>query len=52
MVYTWIGDVRPLLQGSCYTKYWRQLPEHRLQVFPHRLGASGEVDYQGLSADS
>ena len=29
MVYTWIGDVRPLLQGSCYTKYWRQLPDHR-----------------------
>ena len=29
MVYTWIGDVRPLLQGSCYTKYWQQLPDHR-----------------------
>lgn len=29
MVYTWIGDVRPLLQKACYIKYWRQVPDHR-----------------------
>lgn len=29
MVLTWIGDVRPLLQGSCYLRYWRQLPASR-----------------------
>lgn len=29
MVITWIGDVRPLLQESCYRKYWRQVPDFR-----------------------
>ena len=29
MVLTWIGDVRPLLQESCYLRYWRQLPAFR-----------------------
>lgn len=29
MILTWIGDVRPLLQESCYQKYWRQIPDFR-----------------------
>lgn len=29
MILTWIGDVRPLLEESCYQKYWRQLPHFR-----------------------
>lgn len=29
MILTWIGDVRPLLQESCYRKYWRQIPDFR-----------------------
>lgn len=29
MVFTWIGDVGPLLDDACYQKYWRQLPDFR-----------------------
>lgn len=29
MILTWIGDVRPLLEGSCYRTYWRQVPAFR-----------------------
>lgn len=29
MVLTWIGDVRPLLEESCYRKYWKQVPDFR-----------------------
>lgn len=29
MVLTWIGDVEPLLEESCYRKYWRRLPDFR-----------------------
>ena len=29
MVLTWIGDVSPLLERSCYMTYWRQVPAFR-----------------------
>lgn len=29
MVMTWVGDVRPLLDGSCYQGYRRQVPAFR-----------------------
>lgn len=29
MVFTWIGNVWPLLDEECYRKYWRQVPDFR-----------------------
>lgn len=29
MIFTWIGDVEPLLEENGYQEYWRQLPDFR-----------------------
>lgn len=46
MVFTWIGDVGPLLEKSCYQRYWRQLPDFRKE----KAERYGSMEGRALSA--
>lgn len=47
MILTWVGDVRPLLDESCYRKYWRQVPDFRQEKAGKYRFASGRAQSVG-----
>lgn len=48
MVLTWIGDVRPLLEESCYREYWRRLPDFRQKKADRCRSSMGRAQSVGV----
>ncbi len=46
MVFTWIGDVGPLLEDACYQRYYQQLPDFRKE----KAGKYRSAEARALSA--